>query len=95
MIFFDKARFFQGFEKFNYDSNISLEGFSLNLISLHFYAEILTIDDYCLSYCESLSKINLPNSITTIDECCFHYCSQLTKIILFNSIEELPERCFS
>jgi hypothetical protein len=93
--FFDNPRLPKGgYGDFDYNENIPLEGFSLNLLSFHLYSEINEISEKCFYGCKSLKEIHLPNSITELGKGCFSGCSQLTTIKLPDSIKELPPGCF-
>jgi hypothetical protein len=93
--FFDNPRFTKDKEgKIEYDQNIPLQGFSLNMMTFDCYANIMEVEEECFFGCESLKEIHLSNPIAKIGQDCFNECSSLFKVNLPDMIKELPEWCF-
>ena len=52
------------------------------------------IGNNALGCCESLTSINIPNSVTNIGDCAFMYCKSLTNINIPNSVTNIGDSAF-
>ena len=55
---------------------------------------VKVIGDRAFVWCESLTNINIPNSVTTIGEGAFAWCKSLTSINIPNSVTTIGEGAF-
>ena len=53
------------------------------------------IGNNALGCCESLTSINIPNSVTNIGDCAFMYCKSLTNINIPNSVTNIGDSAFN
>ena len=55
---------------------------------------VKVIGDLAFKWCNSLTSINIPNSVTTIGESAFAYCYSLTSINIPNSVTMIGDEAF-
>ena len=56
---------------------------------------VKVIGDRAFGSCDSLTNINIPNSVTTIGDSAFEFCDSLTSINIPNSVTTIGEGVFS
>ena len=56
---------------------------------------VKVIGNNALGCCESLTSINIPNSVTNIGDCAFMFCKSLTNINIPNSVTNIGDHAFS
>ena len=55
---------------------------------------VISIGDEAFFYCESLTKITIPDSVTDIGKDAFYYCESLTEITIPDSITSIGSNAF-
>lgn len=65
------------------------------LESITFASGMTTIPKYMCGYAESLTEVNIPNTVTTIGERAFHACKALKHIEIPGSVETISIYAFS
>ena len=56
---------------------------------------VKVIGNWAFEFCNSLTSINIPNSVTTIGKCAFNGCKSLISINIPNSVTTIGEYVFS
>ena len=57
-------------------------------------SDVTTIGSCALSYCESLTSIDLPDGVTSIDANAFSFCRSLSQIVLPDSVTSIGTAAF-
>ena len=55
---------------------------------------VSSIGDWVFSWCDSLTKVTIPNSITSIGDNAFRGCSGLTEVTIPNSVTSIGDGAF-
>lgn len=55
---------------------------------------VTEIGDYAFSWCESITSVEMPNSIYSIGESCFAYCHNLNEVKISNNVKEIKNGTF-
>lgn len=57
--------------------------------------DVTIIDDYCMSDCNNLESVFIPNSIESIGMYCFSGCTSITYLTIPSSVESIGKYCFN
>ena len=59
-----------------------------------FDGDVTTIANFTFSSCDSLTSVNIPDSVMTIGESAFYYCDSLTSVTIGNSVKTIGDEAF-